>query len=468
MSKNNDMTTATISQTLAAYALDLNYDHIPEKIRERAKYHILDAVGIAHAATRNDFAHRTLCAVQGLSGAGEIGIIGMPTKLPVRDAALVNGALVHGIDFDDTHTKGIIHTTSSAFPGAMCTASHIHASGREMLTAYVTAVETGTRIAMVANGGFHEKGFHPTGMVGVFGCAIASAKLMGANADQITMAQGIALSMAAGSMEFLNVGAWTKRMHPGWAAAGGITAAALARQGFIGPDKAYEGRYGLFANYIDSRWTDVDHRLATAGLGTEWELEYVAVKPYPACHYNHASADATLKIMRDHNLTADQVAHVRVLVHQDTISVVFEPIDQKRNPVSSYHAQFSIPYMIAVCLMRGRFGLAELEPEVVNDPDIRALAAKVDYEIDPDSPFPKSFSGEVIIETTDGRELRHRENINRGSNECPLTNEEIEAKFFGNAEMAVSRSRAEQVRDLVLGLDRLADARELTDGLTML
>ncbi|MHA1114062.1 MAG: MmgE/PrpD family protein [Alphaproteobacteria bacterium] len=455
-----------ISATLAEFAADLDYGAIPERIRERAKHLILDAVGIALASTRYDYAHKTLTAARGLGGAGPVGIIGMPARLPARDAALVNGVLVHGLDYDDTHTPGIIHSTSSAFPCTLAVASDLRLTGREMLAAYVAATETATRVASVAKGGFHQVGFHPTGMIGIFGCAIAAARLMGANPQQIAMAQGIALSMAAGSLEFIEDGASTKRMHPGWAASSAITAAAMARQGFTGPSKVYEGRFGLFASYLGPREKNCDYTLATAGLGSDWELEIVAVKPYPACHFNHATGDATLAIMEAHGIGPDDVAHVRVRMPEDAINTVCEPIEQKRNPVNSYAAQFSIPYMVAACLARGRFGLAELEPDAVGDPAIRALAAKVECEVDPDSPFPKFYSGEVIITTNDGRELSHREEVNRGASERPLTNDDVVAKYFDNAAIAVSRARAEAIRDLVLGLDGLDDIRSLTDGLT--
>ena len=124
------------------------------------------------------------------------------------------------------------------------------ASGQAMVTAFVIGVETAARIASVAQGGFHQVGFHPTGMIGVFGCALAAGRLMGLNERQLAMAQGIALSMASGSLEFVEDGAWNKRLHPGWAAQAGMTAAALAREGFVGATKPYDGRFGLFNAYL--------------------------------------------------------------------------------------------------------------------------------------------------------------------------------------------------------------------------
>ena len=248
----------------------LTLDDVPEAVVERAKLHILDAVGIGLAASRYDFSHKTLTAIQGLAGDGPYPVIGMPARLPLRDAAQMNGFLIHGLDYDDTHVGGVIHATTSAVPTVMAAGQRHGASGRAMLEAYLVAIEGAARIAAAAQGGFHRLGFHPTGMVGVFGAALAAGRLAGMTEAQLAHAQGIALSMASGSLQFLDDGAWTKRMHPGWAAVAGISAAALAQQGFQGPAEPYEGRFGLYALYgaprRGDRLGDV-HRRPRRGLG---------------------------------------------------------------------------------------------------------------------------------------------------------------------------------------------------------
>ena len=455
----------TISETLAGFAAELRYEDIPAEVRERARYLILDAVGIAFASTRWDFADKTLSALHGLGGSGSCTVLGMPARLPLRDAVLLNGVLVHGLDYDDTHIAGIIHTTASVLPCSLGVAEHRGASGKELLTAYVVGVETAARLAAVAKGGFHQVGFHPTGLVGAFGCALAAGRLFGANAEELTMAQGIALSTGAGSMEFLEDGAWTKRMHPGWAGVAGITAAALAKQGFIAPRRAYEGRFGLFASHLGEWYEGRDMALATAGLGETWEIERVGVKPFPACHFVHGCADAALALVSQHGLKGGDIARVRALVPEGTIQTICEPVARKRRPVSDYDAKFSVQFVVAAALVRGRFGLAELEPEALGDPEILALAERVEYEADPDSPFPEAYSGEVRVTLRDGRELAHREQVNRGAPGRPLANGEIVAKFMDNAQIAVSRSRAEAVREIVLALDSHSDLREVVAGL---
>jgi 2-methylcitrate dehydratase PrpD len=457
---------ASIAQTLAKFAASLRPQDIPSEVLERAKYLILDAVGIAHASTHYDFAHRALSAVTELSaGYGDMPVIGLPQRLLPRDAMLMNGILVHGLDYDDTHAAGIIHSTASCFPAAMGVGAQLGASGLDVLTAYVIGMEAGTRLGAVAKGGFHQIGFHPTGLVGAFACALIAGRLYGMTAQQMAMAQGITLSVGAGSLEFLQDGAWTKRMHPGWAAIAGSTAASLARHGFVGPKAAYEGRFGLYASHLGQYAADIDLSLATAGLGTIWEVSKVTVKPIPACHFTHACADAAAILRDQHRLKRSDIKSVRALVPAEVVKTVCEPVATKQKPQNSYDAQFSIPYIVATALLRGGFGLQHLEEGALADPEVLELARNVEYEVDPNSPFPKYYSGEVIVTTRDGRVLRHREEVNRGAADRPITNADVEKKFMENATLAVSTVRAREIRDRVLSLDRMADAGELAEGL---
>lgn len=456
----------TLSESLAEFALSQTLQDIPDSVKIRAKHLMLDAIGIAFASTRFPFADRSKAGITELGGAAESTVIGYADRLPLRDAMLMNGILVHGLDYDDTHVPGVIHATASAVPCVLGLGERQASVGGDLLRAYIMAVEAGARIAAAPKGGFHKMGFHPTGLVGAFGCAIAAGVLLKLAPDALSMAQGITLSMAGGSMEFLEDGAWTKRMHPGWAAVSGTTAAYLARNGFIGPTTAYEGRFGLFATHLDPHDSQPKVSDVLAGLGRDWELNRVAVKPFPACHFVHGCADAALELVREHDLRPDQVKSITALMPAETIPTVCEPVMNKVRPVSDYDAKFSVQYAVAASIARGRFGLKELEDDARTDDNILALAGKVGYAPDPNSPFPAAYSGELVVETNDGRTLRHREEINRGAEQRPLTNGEITAKFENNAALALSERRVDRVREAVLNIDALNDASELTKVLS--
>ncbi|HEX6529400.1 MAG TPA: MmgE/PrpD family protein [Burkholderiales bacterium] len=454
-----------ISERLADFVLGLAPERIPARVALRAKHLILDAVGCAFAARREEFATRIVSSIARLAGAGPRGVIGMAMRLPLRDAALANGALLHGLDYDDTHAAGVLHLTVSTFPAALAVAASTGASGAALLAAYVAGVEVGARVASVVKGGFHDAGFHPTGLVGAFACSLVAGHLLKLSHARLVGAQGIALSFASGNLQFLEDGAWTKRLHPGWAAACGITAASLAQDDLPAPREAYEGRYGLYRSHLPpAALAACDFSLATAGLGSAWELDNVAVKPFPACHLVHGCADAAIALHRD-GVDPERVRSIRALVPEGVVQAVCEPVAAKRRPNSDYDANFSIPYAVASGLARGRLGLAEFLPAAFTEPRIEKLMDKVEYAVDRASTFPRHYSGEVEVTLDDGRKLGHRVAVNRGNPERPLSNAEIEAKFFENCALTLPQDAARRIRDQVLGLERLG-AVDLEAALT--
>lgn len=450
--------------TFADFVTGFRLDAVPPALLARAKLSLLDAFGIGLACASYDFARRLAAALASFGDSGEYPVIGMDVRLPLRDAAHLNGTVIHGLDFDDTHGEAVVHTSSSAAPTALLGGLAAGASGAGMLAAFIVASECSSRIGAAARGGFHEKGFHPTGVVGAFGATLGAGYLGRLNRDQLLDAQGIVLSKAAGSMQFLDDGAWTKRNHAGWASACALTAVAMARHGFVGPRAPYRGRFGLFALHTrDGREIAVDK--LTEGLGERWEMSNIAFKPYPACHMTHAFADAVIALRRDHRFAPGDVERITCLIHEQEVPVVCEPEAHKRRPQSAYDAQFSLPYVVATALVRGGFGLADLDEEAIGDATVLDLCARIDYRIDPDSAYPGHFSGAVEVVLKDGRRLAHREQQNRGSPENPLPEADIRAKFHANAGLTLDRARAETLEALVEELESQPDLHALSAAL---
>jgi 2-methylcitrate dehydratase PrpD len=451
----------TIAERFAAFARRFDISDVPAEVLQYAKLCFADAVGIGIASNSYDFADKSTRAIAGLAGSGPHPVIGRRERLPLRDAALLNGLLVHGLDFDDTHPASVIHCSASAVPLVLALGAERGVSGARALAAYLLALEADARIGQVADGQFQKVGLHPTGAVGIFGGALAAAYLDELDERQTAYAQGIALSMSAGSLEFLEDGAWTKRMHPGWAASSAITAAALAGQDFQAPLKVYEGRYGLYSIYLQGRETG-DLAASLDGLGRDWETMTIAIKPYPVCHFNHAFIDAALEIQQQHGLQADDVAEITALIHPGQSQVVCEPLAAKRRPGSDYDGKFSLPFVVAAALVRGRFTLDELEDDALNDPAILALCDRIGYEHDETSAYPRYYSGELRVKTSDGRELAHREAVNRGADSRPLSEADVHDKFMSNAQRVIDAAQAEQVWQAVMNLDQAPDLGALT------
>jgi 2-methylcitrate dehydratase PrpD len=459
----------SLARTLADFVHDLQPGQVPASVSLRARHLMLDAIGCALAARRADLALRFSAAVQSIASidgsGGSSGVLGFSRRLPLRDAALLNGVLAHGLDYDDTHMAGIVHLSVSVLPTVLALAARRRASGAQMLAAYVAALEAGARIASVVRGGFHAHGFHPTGIVGVFASTLAAGRLMGLDSAQLAGAQGIALSLASGSLQFIEDGSWTKRLHPGWAAQSGLYAAHLAAHGIVAPQEPYEGRFGLYRCYLgEAGHAGIDLALASAGLkggaAMSWEIDNIAVKPFPACHFVHASADAAIALHRQ-GLKAEHIARIDVLVPAGVVPSVCEPLHAKRRPVSEYDAKFSLPYAVVSGLLRGSFGLQDLLSDAFSAPQALALMERTHYAVDPHSSFPRHYTGEVRVTLSDGRVLRHREDVNRGHAERPLSNDEVRSKFFDNATLHFSRTHAQAVCDQVLALDRLPSAHAL-------
>ncbi|MEO8694796.1 MAG: MmgE/PrpD family protein [Acidimicrobiales bacterium] len=448
-----------LSLAVADFAAALRFEDLPRAIIDQAKMLIVDAVGIAYASTTFPFATSAAAALQSLGG-GDQPVIGLPLRLGLRDAALMNGLLIHGLDYDDTHLAGVVHVSATALPTALGVACARHLSGRDLLLGYILAVEVAGRIGAAAAGGFHRAGFHPTGVAGAFGSAVAAARLDNLSAEQIATAQGFAGSLASGTMEFTARGAWTKRAHAGWAAACGITAAAFARENFVSPAHVYEGRYGLFRTHLpEGESPDLD--ALTRGLGERWQIPEVAVKLYPSCHFTHAFVDGALELQRRESLTVDDIASVTCLIHRDAVPVVCEPRASKLVPQSDYEAKFSLPFVVASTFVHGRFSLNELSDEALVDPQVLSLASRITDADDPQSGYPHAYSGEVVVRTTSGRELRHREQINRGAVERPIGVADVVDKFMANVELAgMGQHQAQRIVDAVLAFDQLADAAD--------
>ena len=441
----------TPARRLAEFAADLTFDDIPKPVLERGKLLILDALGCGLASNAYGFAEVAVVGAVALGGEGTCSVIGRNVRLPVRDAALANGMLIHGLDFDDTHLNSIIHATAACLPCALSFGESRGIDGKTFLIAYAAGMETAIRVGAAVKGGFHHAGFHATGLVAHFSSAVVAARILGLPAEGIVAAQGIAASTASGVQVFLEEGAWTKRMHPGWAAVAGITAATLAQNGFKAPTRPYEGRFGFFDTHIQHPAAPIDLGAELNSLGEVWELAVTAIKPYPVCHFIHGCADAAIELRAE--VDPADIASVEAFLPRDTMPIVAEPADAKTNPANEYEAKFSAQFVIATCLIKGAFGLADLLPAALKDPVVLDLTRRVTCAIDPDTAFPSYFSGGVRVTLKDGSSLFRHIRVNSGAGERALDEAAVSKKFLASATMSIPPAQAERIRDAVLRLE---------------
>jgi 2-methylcitrate dehydratase PrpD len=439
--------TTSAAARLAAFALELAHEEIPEDVRSAAKQHLLDALGcgLAAVALGEGVAGRIVAGET--AGLEQATLIGSAARVPAPSAALANGMLIHALDFDDTHAEAVAHVSAVVVPAALAVAEEVGADGRELLVALVAANEIVTRIGAAASGEFHARGFHPTPIAGIFGAAAAAARLGGVGLEATVSAFGIAGSMASGLFAYLDDGTATKPIHAGWAAHAGILAARLAAAGAEGPPNVLEGRFGLFDAFL-GRVPDLQR--AVSDLGTRWETPRIAYKPYPACHFCHGALGAAASL----DLDPDEVGEIVATVPRGAVDVVLEPAVAKVAPRTPYEAKFSLQYSLAALVAHGGVGTQTYTEEAILDPAVRALAGRVRYEV---GEFPSSFGGAVDVRLDDGRVLRAGLPHPAGAPENPLGDAAVLAKFRDNAALSLAPADVGLLEESVRTLDEQAD-----------
>jgi len=449
----------TLVQQLGEFAGAQTPGTLPDDVAASTRQRVLDVIGLCLAATRLPTSQAMLDYALAQGGAEQAAAVGAKRRLPAPQAAFVNGVLAHSLDYDDTHLPSILHPSASIVPAALAAGEAAGVSGAEVITAAAVGIEICVRLGMAgydreaANSRFFERGQHATSICGGLGAAAAAAYVYGLGADGVANAIGVAASMSSGILEANRTGGTVKRLHCGWAAHAGVTAADLVARGFTGPPTVLEGRFGLYQAWLSGEF-DPDE--ITRGIGEEWSVPGIFFKPYPANHFTHAGIDAARR-MRDAGLRPEDVDHALLEVAPPTVRTIGEPIEAKRRPVSGYQAQFSGPYTVAAALVGGGgLGLAleDFTDEAASRPDVLALMDRIDVAGDEDllRIYPNQFPARLTVRTRDGSVLGEEVLVNRGGPGDPLTDDELATKFRDNATTVLDEVAAKdlevRIRDL--------------------
>jgi 2-methylcitrate dehydratase PrpD len=336
---------SALADQFVDWAWDLTTADLPPEAIRAARRHLLDGWGCALAAARLGTARPALEVACQATSPEDASVPGLSVRLPVSNAAFAIGALVHALDFDDTHPVALVHPTAVILPVLSAVGQLTGADSRELETAAICGYEFVIRLGAAVPHGFHARGFHATSVCGVFAATLVTARLLGLSRGQAVSALGIAGSAAAGSMEFLAAGTETKALHPALAAQAAVTAARLAAAGATGPGSILEGRYGLFPAYLQ---TSPPADLAS-DLGDRWEVTRIDLKPYPCCHLSHATLDA----LGDSGCRADDIESCVIDLPEASVPIVAEPRPSKVRPRTPYEAKFSLPWTAAALLIDG-------------------------------------------------------------------------------------------------------------------
>ena len=450
-----------ITRTLVHFSHSLGHKDLSNEVAEQVKYLLLDYLGVAIRGSKTDSSQPLHRMLSHWPSSGACTVLGTALQTSPEYAALANGTAAHSLELDDTHRAGSIHLGVVMFSTAIALSETLSdITSNQFFPAVVAGYEVAARLGRALQPKFHyELGFHPTATCGVFGATVTAAKLLRLTEDQMLSAVGIAGSMAAGSLEFLAEGAWTKRLHPGLAAQNGILAARLAAEGFRGPATILEGRDGFLSAYSRNSKPE----LVTQNLGQTFEILRTSIKPHACCRYMQAPIDGLIELATTNELRPEQVERVEIAVLEAGWPLVCEPQERKYSPSNTVDAQFSMPFGAAVALTFRVANLEQFAPHNFHSPQIRRLMAKVvmtkDVRIEKN--FPAEWPALVQVDMTNGQRFEKHIRFPKGDPENPLSWEELSAKFCSLAEDVLSKARCEQISKTIGELNPSSALRDI-------
>jgi 2-methylcitrate dehydratase PrpD len=418
----------SVAETLAEKIVAVRPGALPAATVGKCEDLLIDVVGLCVTARNEDYVRSALA---GCDDDGPCTAIGHQRTLNAAGAAFVNGTAAHGEDFDDTFEGGPVHAGAVIVPAVLAACERHHPDGRMALIGIAVGTEVLCRLSLVVPKAVHKAGFHPTAIFGAMGAAAGVGAALGLNARQIVDALGVAGSMAGGIIEYLAEGAWTKRLHAGWAAQSGIRAALLARGGFVGPRTVFEGVHGLFHGFAHT--TKGDYDALTGDFGTRWVTDTLAFKPYPCGTMAQPYIDCARRLAA-RGIQPEDVAEIVCEVAEGTVHRLWEPLADKQRPRNGYAAKFATPYLLASGFVHGGVGLGAFTDKAIRDVQVLALAAKVKFVIDPDNPYPNNYTGHIRATLRDGSVVEERQPYLRGGAREPLTRQDVTDKFLLNAD----------------------------------
>ncbi len=449
-----------LTEQLVDYSLNLKYEDIPSQAVERLKQIYLDHLGVAAGGRAlAESTKATLESVRDLvSGAqGRCTVLGESQLYPAHYAALLNAAMAHGMDFDDTHGGAHMHPAAPLIPTLTAIAEEKKASGRQFLTAAIAGYDVGCKLGKAHGDQLHRRRLHPTSTTGIFAVTMAAGSLMGMGRKELLNAVALNLSQTAGSQQFLETGGWNKPFQVGLTAHNAIYSLTFARHGFQGSSRPLEGSFGYFPTYVVDGY---DLSLATAGLGEEFEVLQTAIKPYPCCRHNHSAIDGVLEIVGREDIQPEDIQSIEITLSETGYGIVGGPPEVKKRPATIVDAQFSVYFVAAIAALERRYTWQSYQR--IQDPQVAGLIDKVG--VSPSRELADRAT-RVVITVNSGEEFSTEIVFPKGEPERPLSWAELESKFRGLWSNGVARASADSIIASVRNIESIEDFSQFTPQL---
>ncbi|KAK5633302.1 hypothetical protein RRF57_009016 [Xylaria bambusicola] len=437
-----------ITEEICKFVVESKYEHLDEKLLDQLKDYLTDNIGIsAGAAAICDSTEPFLRAVIALGGkTGQSTVFTKGNVFSLQYAGLLNAALAHSFDFDDTHASSILHPGATTIPAALAQAEALNSDGKTLLLGIAVGYEITCRIGRAYNYGGYTRGFHNTTTAGIFGAVAAISKIKGLSLDQVKNAFGLAESKAAGSMQFLDNGSWNKRLHPGFAVHDAFVAVALAEAGVVGATRPIEGKYGALHSYSATSTTAG----LTDNLGSEWIFRETAIKPFPACRMTHSAIEAVSNVAKE--AEGKTVEHITVALSTSCYQIVGPPDANRIHPRTIVDGQFSMYYQVAIACLHGMdIGWAMYDKSQMESPEVAALCDKVEVVIQDDV---ADLAVRLTVKWTDGTATEASQVFPLGEQEHPFVKERVRGKFLRMVAPAYDRHTAQAILATIEEIDR--------------
>lgn len=447
--------------------LATQFEQLPACVVEATKKEVLDTLGVAVAGIGQAGVAQLQQLITAWGGTPESSVIGSGARLPAPHAAQINASLAHALDYDDVHETAVMHPGVATIPPALAAAELVGGvSGKAFITAVALGVDMICRLGLATRPGVSpiHTGWHFTSLYGYPTAALTAGKILGLRAEELVSAFGIAYHQCSGNGQCVTDGALTKRLGPGFAVRAGLTAAMMAARGITGARDSLEGPQGLYAVYHGGQY---DREVLLHELGERFEGERISLKPYPCCRGIHASIDAALALVRERRLPASDIERVVIRTGAASHRLLCTPEEAKLQPRNVVDAQFSIPWGVAVALLRGGVSMGDYTAAAVSDAAVLDLTRRMRAEIDPALSSSRGVEPACLeITLRDGTSLLSRVDSASGSPVQPMSFEDCARKFrdcIAHSDGRLSDRGVARAIETTAELEKVPDVRVLIE-----
>jgi 2-methylcitrate dehydratase PrpD len=451
-----------ISQFVKRWS-DIKYEDLPVHVVEIVKSEILDSLAAALGGSSAAGVKELLDVTREWGGNKQSTVIAGGIMCPAPDAALVNGTLIHTLDYDDGCPSTLVHVGCAVVSAGFAVAERMHgATGKELITSLALGSDFVNRLALASrpHGTILTSGWFPTALYGYFSAAAVAGRIMKLEQEAMLNALGIAYHQCAGNLQCVYDGSFTKGIAAGLAAKGGVTAAIMAERGITGAKNILEGKAGFYNVYHAG---DYDARILTDGLGERFETEKIGFKPYPCCGHSPAAIDAALSLRSKYKILPDQIKDITIDAG-DAANILCVPLQAKQNPQTMVDAQFSLPWTVATALVKGKVTLEDFTKTAIKKEDVLQVARKVSGRLDPKLNRRGVGPSRVTIKLNNGSEYTEYVEFCLGSVENPMTFDDCVKKFkecYPYSTRPISAAAADNIIELIRNLEKLDDATRI-------